>query len=130
MNKNEIYGMWALDTGNDGFDEDALTGTRLEVMDDVMRRHDLSNWPKEWSLTRVACTPHIEHRKQAARGTWPRQGPDVYFAVQVVPQGIEPLKYLNRQAAERRGIAIIYCGEGYSTRTGPKSVIWTLLASR
>lgn len=61
---------------------------------------------------------YIEERSQHARGTWPHSGPDTYVAVQIVPDGVEPLQYLNRRAAERRGIEIIYCGEGYRNRCG------------
>lgn len=61
---------------------------------------------------------YIEERSQHAKGTWPHSGPDTYVAVQIVPDGVEPLQYLNRRAAERRGIEIIYCGEGYRNRCG------------
>lgn len=43
-------------------------------------------------------------------------GPDTYVAVQVVPDGVEPLKCLNAMVAAKRGIKIIYCGEGYASR--------------
>lgn len=43
-------------------------------------------------------------------------GPDTYVAVQLVPNGVQPLRYLNRKVARQRGITIIYCGEGYSRR--------------
>jgi len=43
-------------------------------------------------------------------------GPDTYVAVQVVPDGVERLKQLRRDTAAKRGIKIIYCGEGYSSR--------------
>jgi hypothetical protein len=43
-------------------------------------------------------------------------GPDIYFAVQVVPEGVERLKALNRRVAAQRGIEIVFCGEGYSRR--------------
>jgi len=54
-----------------------------------------------------------EIRSQRRRGG---HGPDTYFAVQVVPDGVQPLLSPNRKAAKRRGIEIIYCGEGYSGR--------------
>ena len=41
-------------------------------------------------------------------------GPDTYAAVQAVPEGVEPLRSLNSSHAEKRGIVIVYCGEGYS----------------
>ena len=63
----------------------------------------------------------IEWRTQHRKGTWPRQGPDCYCAVQVVPQGVEPLKVLRRDHAAKRGIDIIYVGEAYGEFQGPKS---------
>jgi hypothetical protein len=59
---------------------------------------------------------YIEERSQHAKGTWPRSGPDRYVAVQIVPDNVEPLIILNRIVAAKRGIKIIYCGEGYSDR--------------
>ena len=61
-------------------------------------------------------TAYVEVRSQKARGTWPNSGPDTYVAVQVVPKGVEPLKQLNHRVAELRGIEVIHCGEGYSSR--------------
>jgi len=61
-------------------------------------------------------TAYVEIRSQSAKGTWPAQGPDTYVTVQVVPEGVKPLKVLNRSVAVKRGIKLIYCGEGYSTR--------------
>ena len=58
-------------------------------------------------------TAYLEIRSQHAVGTWPKQGPDTYVAVQIVPEGITPLKVLNNKVAEKRGIEIVYCGEGY-----------------
>jgi len=59
---------------------------------------------------------YVEIRKQRSRGSSAHQfgGPDVYVAVQVVPDNVEKLKVLNRKVAQKRGIKIIYCGEGYS----------------
>lgn len=59
---------------------------------------------------------YIEERSQHSKGTWPRSGPDRYVAVQIVPDNVEPLIILNRIVAAKRGIKIIYCGEGYSDR--------------
>ena len=59
---------------------------------------------------------YVEIRRQHARGTWPAQGPDTYVAVQVVPEGVERLKVLNRRVAADRGIEIHHFGEGYSMR--------------
>lgn len=58
----------------------------------------------------------VEVRSQHAPGRWPNQGPDRYVAVQVVPEGVARLSVLNSAVAARRGIEIIYCGEGYSSR--------------
>lgn len=59
---------------------------------------------------------YIEERRKKTVGTWPRCGPDTYVAVQLVPDGVKPLNYLNSKIAKMRGIKIIYCGEGYSDR--------------
>jgi hypothetical protein len=59
---------------------------------------------------------YIEERSQHSKGSWPRSGPDRYVAVQIVPDNVEPLICLNRTVAAKRGIKIIYCGEGYSDR--------------
>lgn len=40
-------------------------------------------------------------------------GPDTYVAVQVVPDGVARLKVLRRDIAEKRGIEIVYFGDGY-----------------
>lgn len=58
----------------------------------------------------------LEVRCQHAKGSFPRQGPDTYVAVQVVPSNATRLVVLNRSVAAKRGIKIIYCGEGYATR--------------
>ena len=71
----------------------------------------------------IDTTARVEMRTQHAVGTWPRQGPDTYVAVQVVPPGATPLRCLSRSAAERRGIKIIYCGEGYRKNDGPRSAL-------
>lgn len=68
-------------------------------------------------------TAYVEIRSQHAKGTPPRQGPNTYVAVQVVPTGATRLTYLNRSVAEKRGIEIVYCGEGYAEHTGPRSAI-------
>ena len=47
---NETATAWSLDTGSDGCDEADLTGTRDEVMRDVMHNHDLQTWPGHWEL--------------------------------------------------------------------------------
>ena len=67
---------------------------------------------------------YVEERTQKATGQWPRQGPELYVAVQVVPDGVVKLKALNNSVAEKRGIKIIYCGEGYGRNYGPRSAIY------
>jgi len=67
------------------------------------------------------ATAYLEIRSQKAKGVWPRQGPDKYVAVQIVPDGVEPLVVLNQKIAKKRGIILLYCGEGYYNRKGPKS---------
>ena len=66
---------------------------------------------------------YLEMRSQRAKGSWPKQGPDTYVAVQIVPDGAKPLVYLNRKVAKHRGIDIKYFGEGYSNHIGPKSML-------
>ena len=61
-------------------------------------------------------TAHVEIRSQHAKGIWPSSGPNTYVAVQVVPDGVNRLIYLNHKVAKSRGIKIIYCGEGYGNR--------------
>ncbi len=68
-------------------------------------------------------TAYVETRSQPAKGTFPRQGPDTYVMVQVVPDGAKLLRCLNHMAARSRGIELIYCGEGYSNRSGPRSML-------
>ena len=63
----------------------------------------------------------IETRSQKASGTWPKQGPDKYVAVQLVPDGVEPLSMLREDVATKRGIEIIQCGEYYYNSLGPRS---------
>ena len=63
-------------------------------------------------------TAYVEERSQHSRGGFGGGfgGPDTYVAVQVVPEGVERLTCLNQSVAARRGIEIIYCGDGYSRR--------------
>jgi len=63
----------------------------------------------------------IEKRSQKPSGKWPKQGPDAYIAVQIVPDGVEPLTALRTDVAAKRGIEIVRCGEYYSKSTGPRS---------
>ena len=66
------------------------------------------------------ATAYLEVRVQHAKSG---RGPDRYVAVQIVPDGVERLKVLNRKSAEKRGIEIVWFGEGYRTRTGPTSML-------
>lgn len=82
-------------------------------------------------MTTTATTRHayLEIRSQKAVGSWPRQGPDKYVAVQIVPDGAKPLRALNRAIAKKRGITIEYFGEGYSRNDGPKSSLGKAIES-
>lgn len=75
-------------------------------------------------------TAYIEVRTQHAVGgsNGGFAGPNSYVAVQVVPDGEERLKVLNRQAAANRGIKIIHCGEGYAEHRGPRSMFGRAMA--
>jgi len=65
-----------------------------------------------------------EIRSQHSKGTFPHCGPDTYVTVQIVPDDVQPLVCLNERAAERRGIELIYCGEGYHNRQAtPRSML-------
>lgn len=70
----------------------------------------------------------VEIRSQKASGKWPKVGPDRYVAVQIVPDGIEPLTVLRSDVAAKRGIEIVNCGEGYRQHTGPRSSFGKALA--
>lgn len=71
----------------------------------------------------------VEIRSQKSRGTFPKCGPDRYVAVQVVPDGVQPLTVLRSDVAKKRGIEIIHCGEGYRQHTGPRSAFGQALES-
>lgn len=66
---------------------------------------------------------YVELRSQKSVGSGFRRfgGPDRYVAVQIVPEGVAPLRVLNHRAAARRGIRIVWCGEGYAEHDGPRS---------
>jgi hypothetical protein len=70
----------------------------------------------------------VEIRSRKASGKWPKLGPDRYVAVQLVPDGVEPLAALRRDVAKKRGIEIVYCGEGYRQHTGPRSSLGIAIA--
>lgn len=63
----------------------------------------------------------IEERSQKRVKGHRFYGPDHYLAVQIVPEGVDPLKTLNVQVAKKRGIKIIRCGEFYTKRRGARS---------
>ena len=72
-------------------------------------------------------TAYIEERQQKSVGRNAQGfgGPDTYVSVQVVPEGVERLKTLRHSAAKKRGIELIYCGEGYASRDKtPRSALW------
>jgi hypothetical protein len=74
----------------------------------------------------MTVTAYVEVRSQSPKGSSSGgfSGPDTYVAVQVVPEGVTPLTTLNRNVASKRGIKIIYCGEGYSNRQAtPRSML-------
>lgn len=71
---------------------------------------------------------YVEIRSQSPRGTWPKQGPDTYVAVQVVPDGQQRLRVLNHKVAAKRGIEIIVVGDGYSEHRGPTSFLGQAIA--
>ena len=59
-------------------------------------------------------TRHLQHVKTGRSGF---AGPDIYIAVQEVPDGVEPLKALRADSARKR----VHFGEGYSKHRGPRS---------
>ena len=69
-------------------------------------------------MTKIATkkTAYVEVRSQPTKGKGWATGPDTYVAVQIVPEGVEKLIVLNSSVAAKRGIEIIQCGEGYSSR--------------
>lgn len=64
----------------------------------------------------------IETRTQSTGGAARLSGkPDAYVAVQLVPEGVNPLIVLREDSARKRGIKIIRCGDYYTKSTGPRS---------
>lgn len=76
-------------------------------------------------MTRHLCI-RSQHAKTGRSGF---AGPDIYIAVQEVPDGVEPLKALRADSARKRGIRIVYFGEGYSKHRGPRSAYGKALAA-
>lgn len=68
---------------------------------------------------------YLEIRSQKSKGNSVGRfgGPDTYVAVQIVPNGTDPLQVLNYHAAHLRGIEIRRFGEGYHEHTGPNSML-------
>ena len=62
----------------------------------------------------------IETRTQST-GSRRFSKPDAYVAVQLVPEGVNPLIVLREDSARKRGIKIIRCGDYYTKSTGPRS---------
>ncbi len=52
--------------------------------------------------------------QHAKRGRSGFSGPDTYVAVTIAPADVAVPLYLNRSVLEKRGIDIVYCGEGYA----------------
>jgi len=66
----------------------------------------------------------VEVRSQhAKRGRSGFRGPDTYVAVQIVPDGVRPLSRLDRRSCHKKGIRLVYFGEGYSQHRGPRSAL-------
>ena len=72
----------------------------------------------------------VEKRSQKRVGTPPKAGPDTYFVVQVVPVGKPRLKVLNTKIAAKRGIDIIFCGDGYSNRQTKSTSMYNLAKTK
>ena len=74
---------------------------------------------------------HLEIRSQHSVGKNANGfgGPDTYVAVQVVPSGVRRLVSLQGPAAQRRGIKLVYFGEGYSEHRGPRSMLGQAIAA-
>ena len=71
---------------------------------------------------------YVEIRSQKAKGQFPRSGPDMYVAVQIVPAGEERMKVLRYSVAKKRGIEVRHIGQGYSAHRGPKSQLGMAIA--
>jgi len=73
----------------------------------------------------------VEIRGQHSRGSSGGGfgGPDTYVAVQIVPDGVDPLKVLREDIAAKRGIAIKYFGTGYFRHAGPRSSLGKAVAA-
>jgi len=68
----------------------------------------------------MKTTAYLEVRSiPAGSGRFTR--PDRRISVQIVPDGVEPLKVLRHDSAKKRGIHLWHIGDGYSQHTGPSS---------
>ena len=76
-------------------------------------------------MKKILCI-RSQHSKGSSKGHF--GGPDTYVAVQIVPDGVAPLFYLNSAAAARRGITIKYFCEGYHEYRGKRSQLGQALA--
>ena len=73
---------------------------------------------------------HLELRAKRSRGSGRGKfgGPDTYVAVQIVPDNVEPLYALNQKVAAKRGIKLVYFGEGYHKHSGKRSMLGQAIA--
>lgn len=51
------------------------------------------------------------------------RGPDTYVAVTCAPDDVEVPESLNRKVLLKRGIGIVYFGDGYRAHDGPRSML-------
>src|SRR5262245_9356732 len=110
------------------------TKMRPGLICEIYRRdsRDFSNGgiSSHYQAVTLMATYRLEIRSQKSRGSAEGRfgGPDTYVAVQEIPEGVEPLYYLNYYNARRRGIKIHYMGEGYSAHRGERSMLGRALA--
>lgn len=79
------------------------------------------------SLTMQAQV-HVRSQ-HAKRGRSGFSGPDTYVAVTIAPDGVTVPYRLNRTVLGKRGIRLIYVGEGYRKHSGPKSALGKALSA-
>jgi len=71
---------------------------------------------------------HIRSQKSRGSGNNTWGGPDTYVAVTLTPNGVECPQILRQDVLAKRGIKLIYCGEGYSEHRGPRSSLGKAIA--
>jgi hypothetical protein len=73
---------------------------------------------------------HVRSQKSVGAGG-PGQfgGPDTYVAVTVSPHGVDVPYTLRADVLAKRGIALVYFGEGYAAHQGPRSALGQELES-